>query len=63
MVELGLTVYEWEADSILSQDFIVVAPTGVLPRLLIESVGQVPESRVVNDSAISTIGKSTRREM
>ena len=50
MVKLGLTVHEWKADSILSQDFIIVASTGVLPRLLIEPVGQIPESRVVNDS-------------
>ena len=49
MVKLGLAVHEWEADSILSQDFIVVAPARVLPRLLIEPMGQIPKSRVVND--------------
>ena len=48
-MELGLAIYQWESDPLLSQDLIVVATARVLPRLLIESMGQIPESRIVND--------------
>ena len=48
-MELGLAIYQWESDSLLSQDLIVVATARVLPRLLIESMSQIPESRIVND--------------
>ena len=48
MKELGVAVDKWEGNLMFGQDGVVVHATRELPRFLIESVCQVPESRVID---------------
>jgi len=57
MQELCVAVNEREGDLALTENLIVVHPAGVLPRLLVEPMGQVPEPWIVDDLGEINHGK------